>query len=182
MIFTPTTLNGSYLIDLEERHDERGFFARYFCEDEFGSHQLNTRWVQINNSLTKQVGTVRGLHFQYQPNAEVKLVRCIRGAIWDVIVDLRDSSPTFGMWFGAELNAHNRTAMYIPTGFAHGFLTLQPNSEILYLVSNVYSPDSEGTLLWSDVNVGIEWPIAVTLISEKDMLGKSLAQIEPVKL
>ena len=177
MKFTETPLLGSYLIDLEPRTDERGFFARYFCEHEFLAQCLNTTWVQINNSLSVEAGTLRGLHFQKPPHSEVKMVRCLQGAIWDVIVDLRAGSMTFGKWFGAELTAQNRTMMYVPKGFAHGFISLQPNSEILYLVSAHYSPETEGSLLWSDPNVKIIWPIAPVFISQKDRNGKPLTAL-----
>lgn len=172
MIFNPTPLDGAMLIDLEPNQDERGFFARYFCEHTFAKQGLNTRWVQVNNSLSKQKGTLRGLHFQTEPYAEVKLVRCIQGAIWDVVVDVRPSSNTFGHYFAAQLSAENRTMMYVPKGFAHGFITLQENSEIIYMVSEFYNPQAEKTLLWSDKQVGIPWPIEPSVISEKDQLGQ----------
>jgi dTDP-4-dehydrorhamnose 3,5-epimerase len=168
MIFTPLPLNDAFLIDLEKREDERGFFARYYCEKEFATHGLNTKWVQLNNSLSVTKGTARGLHFQYPPHAEVKLVRCLAGSIWDVIVDIRKNSPSFGKWFGIELNAENRTMMYVPKGFAHGFVSLADNSEILYMVSSEYSKESEGTLKWNDPFHGIKWPIEPVVISEKD--------------
>ena len=174
MIFNESHLQGNYLIDLELRSDERGFFARYFCENEFQKHGLNTRWVQINNSMSKQVGTLRGLHFQRPPHSEVKLVRCIKGSIWDIVVDLRKGSATFGKWFGSTLSEKNRTMMYVPEGFAHGFVTLEPDSEILYLVSNSYSPESEGVLLWNDPDVAINWPVTPQLLSDKDSRGDLL--------
>lgn len=180
MKFTEIPLPGSYLIDLEPRADDRGFFSRYFCEREFLAQGLNTSWVQINTSLSNEAGTLRGLHFQRPPKAEVKMVRCLQGAIWDVIVDLRAESMTFGKWFGAELTAQNRTMMYVPKGFAHGFVSLQPHSEILYLVSEFYSPEFEGTLLWNTPEVGIQWPTKPLYISEKDTQGKGLSEIEPV--
>lgn len=174
MIFKETKLKGNFLIDLEPRVDERGFFARYFCEREFSEQGLNTQWVQINNSLSREFGTLRGLHFQRSPHSEVKLVRCLRGAIWDVVVDLRQDSETFGKWFGATLSDENRTMMYVPKGFAHGFISLEPNSEILYLVSDFYAPEFEGTLVWNDPDVGIQWPIAPQIISDKDRIGMNL--------
>jgi dTDP-4-dehydrorhamnose 3,5-epimerase len=177
MKYTETPLLGSYLIDLQPHADERGFFARYFCKHEFLAQGLNTSWVQINTSLSIEAGTLRGLHFQRLPNAEIKMVRCLQGAIWDVIVDLRAGSMTFGKWFGVELTAQNRTMMYVPKGFAHGFISLQPNSEILYLVSAFYSPDAEVTLAWNDPVVGIKWPANPKFISEKDKTGKSLAAL-----
>lgn len=182
MIFKESHLQGNYLIDLELRSDERGFFARYFCENEFQKHGLNTRWVQINNSMSKEVGTLRGLHFQRPPHAEVKLVRCIKGSIWDVVVDLRKGSATFGKWFGSTLSEKNRTMMYVPEGFAHGFISLEQNSEILYLVSNAYTPGAEGTLIWNEREIGIEWPMEPVVISEKDMIGDTLINISYIEL
>lgn len=170
------------MIDLDLREDERGFFARYFCEKEFSKAGLNTRWVQINNSMSHDVGTLRGLHFQHPPNAEVKLVRCIRGSIWDVVVDLRKDSATYGNWYGATLSEKNRTMMYVPKGLAHGFVTIEPNSEIIYLVSDFYAPDSEGTLIWNDPDVGIQWPIKPDVISEKDLQGGLLSDINLIEL
>ena len=182
MIFKETKLKGNYLIDLELKEDERGFFARYFCEKEFLKQGLNTQWVQINNSASNVVGTLRGLHYQQEPNAEVKLVRCLKGAIWDVVVDLRDSSETFGKWHGAKLSAENRTMMYVPKGFAHGFVSFESNTEILYLVSDYYAPGTEGTLIWNDPNVGIDWPTTPQIISDKDAKGDKLDKITPIKL
>lgn len=180
MKYTETPLLGSYLIDLEPRTDERGFFARYFCEHEFLAQGLNTTWVQINNSLSVEAGTLRGLHFQKPPHSEVKMVRCLQGAIWDVIVDLRAGSMTFGKWFGAELTAQNRTMMYVPKGFAHGFISLQPNSEILYLVSEFYSQTEEDALFWNDKEVDIAWPAQPIQISVKDAAAKNLSNISPI--
>jgi len=162
---------------MEFHEDERGFFARYFCQKEFQAYNLNTSWQQINNSMSKEVGTLRGLHFQREPHEEVKLVRCIKGAIWDVVVDLRRQSKTFGNWFGTNLSEENRTLMYVPKGFAHGFITLVENSEIIYLVSDRYEPSAEGILLWSDPDVSIQWPITPFLISKKDAGGMSLKNL-----
>lgn len=144
MILTPTPLTGAFLIDLEKRGDDRGFFARFFCGKEFQGAGLESRFVQINNSLTAKKGTLRGMHYQLPPDPEVKVVRCIRGALFDVIVDLRPDSPTFRQWFGAELTAGNRTMMYVPRGFAHGLVTLEDDTEALYLVSAFYSPRRNG--------------------------------------
>lgn len=168
MIFNKTPLEGAYTIDLEKRGDDRGFFARFFCEKEFKEAGLISDFVQINNSLTSKKGTLRGLHYQLPPAAEVKVVRCIRGALWDVIVDIREGSPTFGKWLGAELTAENRTMMYVPQGFAHAFVTLTDDTEALYLVSSFYSPGNERGVRWNDPAVGIEWPIEPAEISEKD--------------
>lgn len=180
MLFRETKLPGAFLVDLEAQEDERGFFARYYCEKQFLKQCLNTQWVQLNNSLSKDSGTLRGLHFQQKPYSEVKLVRCVQGAIWDVIVDLRNGSGTFGKWFGVELNATNRTMMYVPKGFAHGFVTLQKNSEIIYMVSEFYTPEAEQTLLWCDEAVDINWPILPLVISKKDENGVKLKNIKPI--
>jgi dTDP-4-dehydrorhamnose 3,5-epimerase len=180
--FKETPLSGNYLIDLELQGDGRGFFARYFCEKEFSQKGLNTRWKQINNSMSREVGTLRGLHFQRSPNAEVKLVRCLKGSIWDVVVDLRQNSETFGNWFGATLTDKNRRMMYVPKGFAHGFISLEVESEILYLVSDFYSPGHEQTLLWNDSVIAIDWPIVPSIISDKDSRGVLLRDIQPMTL
>jgi dTDP-4-dehydrorhamnose 3,5-epimerase len=168
MRFRETPLPGSYLIDLEKREDERGFFARFFCQQEFGEHGLETSFVQINNSLSRDRGTLRGMHYQLEPAAEVKLVRVVRGSLWDVALDLRPDSATFGRWFAAELTAHNRRMMYIPRGFAHGFITLESDTEALYLVSAFYDPELERGVRWDDPRFGIEWPAEPSVISEKD--------------
>lgn len=182
MIFKETKLKGNYLINLEIKKDERGFFARYFCKKEFYKKGLNTNWLQINNSFSKNIGTLRGLHYQKEPYSEIKLVRCLKGAIWDVVVDLRENSKTFGKWFGTKLSEKNRTMMYVPKGFAHGFITLNSNSEVLYLVSNYFSADFEKTLIWNDKKVGIDWPIKPKIISNKDKKGNNLKEILPFKL
>jgi dTDP-4-dehydrorhamnose 3,5-epimerase len=168
MKFHETPLQGAQLIELERRGDDRGFFARYFCEREFAAAGLQTRFVQINNSLSEKKGTLRGLHYQLPPAAEVKIVRCVRGALWDVIVDLRPDSPTFKKWFGAELNADNRLMMYVPRGYAHAIVTLTVSTEAIYLVSAFYTPEQERGLRWNDPAIGIEWPIEPTEISSKD--------------
>jgi dTDP-4-dehydrorhamnose 3,5-epimerase len=168
MLFHKTPLEGAYLIELERRGDSRGFFARFFCEREFGEHGLETRFVQVNNSLTGKKGTLRGLHYQLPPSGEVKLVRAIRGALYDVIVDLRAGSPTFGKWFGAELNDENRLMMYVPRGFAHAFLTLTDDVEALYLVSAFYAPECERGVRFNDPAIGIAWPTEPVEVSDKD--------------
>jgi dTDP-4-dehydrorhamnose 3,5-epimerase len=168
MRFTPTSLSGGYLIDLDKREDERGFFARFFCEREFGEAGLETRFVQINNSLSRDRGTLRGMHYQLDPSSEVKVVRALRGALWDAILDLRPQSPTFGRSFGAELTAENRRMMYVPRGFAHGFLTLEPDTEALYLVSAYYDPGRERGVRWNDPLFAISWPEEPLVISDKD--------------
>lgn len=168
MRFTPTPLSGAFTIDLDKRGDDRGFFARAFCEREFAAAGLETRFVQINNSLSTRRGTLRGLHYQLAPAAEVKVVRCVRGALWDVILDLRAGSPSFGQWFGAELTAENRTMMYVPRGFAHGLITLTEDVEAVYLVSAFYAPEHERGVRFDDPGHGIDWPIAPVEISDKD--------------
>lgn len=168
MKFNPSPLRGACTIDLEKRGDDRGFFARMFCELEFADAGLETRFVQVNNSLTAKRGTLRGLHYQLPPAAEVKVVRCVRGALYDVIVDLRPDSPTFRKWFGAELTADNRTMMYVPRGFAHAFLTLTDDAEAMYLVSAFYSPDNERGVRYNDPAFSIMWPVDPLEVSDKD--------------
>lgn len=168
MRFHKTPLDGARLIEIEKRGDDRGFFARYFCEREFAAEGLETHFVQINNSLSSSKGTLRGLHYQLPRAAEVKVVRCVRGALWDVIVDLRPDSPTFRKWYGADLTAENRLMMYAPRGFAHAILTLSDNVEAIYLVSAFYDPARERGLRWNDPAFGIEWPIEPMEISPKD--------------
>jgi dTDP-4-dehydrorhamnose 3,5-epimerase len=168
MKFLPTSLSGAFTIELEKRGDERGFFARFFCEREFKSAGLSMPIVQINNSLTADAGTMRGMHYQLPPAAEIKVVRCIRGSLYDVIIDLRPDSPSFGKWFGAELTEENRLMMLVPRGFAHGFLTLKDNTEALYLVSEFYGPEQERGLRFDDQRFQIKWPRTPSTISDKD--------------
>jgi len=168
MIFHQTPVADARVIELEKRGDDRGFFARFFCEREFGAEGLETRFVQANNSLSAKKGTLRGMHYQLAPSAEVKVVRCLKGALWDAILDLRPDSPTFLKWFGAELTAENRLMMYVPRGFAHAILTLTDDTEALYLVSDFYAPQEERGIRWNDPRFGIEWPIEPAEISEKD--------------
>lgn len=168
MNFSPTPLSGAYLINLDRRGDDRGFFARLFCENEFKNSGLESQFVQINTSLTAKKGTLRGMHYQLPPDSEVKVVRCIRGALFDVIVDLRPDSPTFKKWFGAELTSENRTMMYVPRGFAHGLVTLQDDTEAFYLVSAFYAPESERGVRFDDKEFGIEWPVPILETSDKD--------------
>lgn len=168
MIFRETSLEGAFTIELEKKEDERGFFARFFCKEEFEKHGLPTDFVQINNSLSHTKGTLRGMHYQLAPKEEIKVVRCIRGSLYDVILDLRRESPTFGKYFGTVLNAQNRKMMVVPKGFAHGFLTLEDNCEVLYLVSQFYSADHERGIRWNDPYFKIVWPEIPTVISSKD--------------
>jgi dTDP-4-dehydrorhamnose 3,5-epimerase len=166
--FIPTPLQGAYLIEMERKGDERGFFARAFCAREFAQTGLATDFCQINNSLSTGRGTLRGLHYQLGASAEVKVVRCVKGALYDVIADLRPDSPTFGRWYGATLSAENRTMMYVPRGFAHGFLTLTEDTEVLYLVSAYYAPQAERGICWNDPWLAITWPAEPVEISAKD--------------
>jgi dTDP-4-dehydrorhamnose 3,5-epimerase len=169
MLFTETELQGAYVVDLERREDERGFFARAWCADEFAEHGLSTRLVQANLSFNARKGTVRGMHFQVEPHAEDKLVRCTRGSIYDVIIDLRPESSTFKRWLGVELDADSRRALYVPQGFAHGYQTLVPETETFYQVSEYYTPEAEGGVRWNDPAFRIEWPDpANAFLSEKD--------------
>jgi dTDP-4-dehydrorhamnose 3,5-epimerase len=168
MIFKETPLSGAYIIDLEKRGDDRGFFARMFCKKEFSDIGLEHEFVQVNNSLSTKSGVLRGMHFQLPPHAEVKVVRCVKGALWDFIVDLRPDSVSFKKWFGAELSAENRRMMYVPRGFGHGFITLSDNTEAVYLVSDYYSPEQERGVRFDDRSINVELPITVTEISSKD--------------
>ena len=168
MTFLPTPLAGAYVVELEQRVDERGFFARSFCQEEFKAQGLDPRIAQTNVSYNRRRGTLRGMHFQAAPYAEAKLVRCTQGAIWDAIIDLRPDSPSFKRWHGIELSAANRRALYVPEGFAQGFQTLADDSEVLYLMSQFYRPDSARGLLWDDPAFGIAWPIANPQLSERD--------------
>jgi dTDP-4-dehydrorhamnose 3,5-epimerase len=166
--FIPAPLKDAFLIKLETRGDDRGFFARFFCAREFGEAGLATEFVQINTSLSAKAGTLRGMHYQLTPAAEVKIVRCLRGSLYDCILDLRPDSPSYGQSFGAELNDDNRLMMYVPRGFAHAILTLGDDTEALYLVSDYYSPENERGVRWNDPRFKIEWPIAPVEISPKD--------------
>ncbi len=168
MIFHPTAIAGAFLIEPERRGDARGFLARIFCEAEFAAHGLETRYVQANNTVTAKRGTLRGMHYQLPPAAEVKLVRCIAGAIHDVILDLRPDSPSFRRHVGAALSATNRLMMAVPRGVAHGFLTLTDDVEAIYLHSAPHAPEQERGLRWDDPWAGIAWPAAPAEISAKD--------------
>lgn len=177
MLFKELPLAGAYAIELQSSSDDRGFFARMFCEKEFSSKGLNSKWVQINNSYSAKSATLRGLHFQAEPHSEVKVVRCVSGAIWDVMVDLRSSSSTFGCWYGLELSEVNRIMAYIPVGFAHGFISLSDDAELIYLVSSAYNRDYEFGLRWDDEQIGIHWPLVPCCISEKDKKNYSLEDL-----
>ncbi len=168
MIFTETQLKGLYIIEPERLADERGFFARTWCQKELASHGLENRLVQCSISYNPKKGTLRGMHFQTSPWEEVKIVRCTSGEIYDVVIDLRPDSPTFKKWFGLNLSQEERNMLYIPKGFAHGFMTLSDEVEVFYQMSEFYSPDHSGGLRWNDPAFGIRWPMAVQLISERD--------------
>jgi len=168
MIFTETKLQGAYQIDLELRNDERGFFARSFCQQEFRARGLKTAIAQCNVSFNRLKGTLRGMHFQLAPKAEAKLVRCIRGAIYDVIVDIRPRSATYCSWTAVELTADNCRMLYIPEGFAHGFQTLEDNSEVFYHMFEFYSPEHARGVRWDDPAFAITWPLMKPIISDKD--------------
>lgn len=168
MRFEHTGLAGAYLIEPDRLTDVRGFFARTYCEHEFEAHGLEHNSVQCNISFNAKRGTLRGMHFQRPPNAEAKLVRCTSGAIFDVIIDLRKDSPTYRQWKGFELTATNRSALYIPQGFAHGFQTLKDDTEVFYQMFDFFAPDSAGGVRWDDPAFGIEWPLSEVIMSDKD--------------
>lgn len=159
---------GAFIVELKRLEDERGFFARSFCRDEFEKQGLNPEISQCNVSFNPRRGTLRGMHFQVDPHAEDKLVRCTQGAIWDVIVDLRTGSPSYAKWFGVELSASSRRALYIPKGFAHGFQTLSDDVEVLYMMAESYDPGCARGARWDDPAFAIEWPIADPLMSDRD--------------
>ena len=168
MIFTPAKLPGVYVVDIERRRDDRGYFARSWCQREFESHGLETNLAQINVAHSPRSGTLRGLHFQVDPDAEVKLVRCLRGAMYDVIVDLRPDSPTYGRWQGFELTAEIGRMIYVPEGFAHGYQTLLSDTEMCYHTSQFYAPASARGIRFNDPAFKIRWSLAVSCISHQD--------------
>lgn len=168
MIFTPTKLAGASIVELKELRDERGFFARSWCQREFQEQGLSANVVQANVSYNKLKGTLRGMHYQVSPYEESKLVRCTRGAVYDVIIDLRPGSTTIKQWIGVELTAANHRMLFVPEGFAHGFVTLTDDAEVTYQVTQFYQPGSERGVRYNDPLFGIEWPTAVVVISDKD--------------
>jgi dTDP-4-dehydrorhamnose 3,5-epimerase len=170
MIFTGTKLNGAFIIEPEKLEDERGFFARNWDQNEFEQHGLNSKLVQCNISFNKKKGTLRGIHFQSKPYEESKLVRCTKGKIYDVIIDLRPNSKTFLQWLGIELSENNHQSLFIPEGFGHGFQTLEDNTEVFYQMSQYYHPKYSGGIMWNDEYFKIKWPIKNLIISEKDSL------------
>ncbi len=168
MLIGETAIAGAFIVEPEKQTDERGFFARVFSEDVFAAHGLETRFVQSSVSFNPRRGTLRGMHYQAEPHGEIKLVRCTRGEVYDVIVDLRPNSSSFRCWHAAKLSAENRLTLYIPRGVAHGFLTLAPNTEIFYQISTGYRPEAARGLRWDDPAIGIDWPGKVELISDHD--------------
>jgi dTDP-4-dehydrorhamnose 3,5-epimerase len=168
MIFEETKLKGAFIIKIKQLTDDRGFFGRSWCKKEMEEHGLNGNVVQSNTSRSNYRGTIRGMHFQKSPHEETKLIRCTRGAIYDVIVDLRKDSPTYLQWIGVELTENNYTMLYVPEKFAHGFVTLQDQSEVTYLVTEYYTPGAEAGLRFNDPALGIVWPEKVCFVSDKD--------------
>lgn len=168
MIFKETKLKEAYIIEIEPIEDERGFFARSFCAEEFEKYGLNSSIAQCNISYNQKKGTLRGMHYQVAPHAETKLVRCTRGAIYDVALDLRKDSPTFKQWVATELSANNRRMFYIPDGVAHGFQTLEDHTEVFYQMSEFYHPESVRGVRWNDPLFGIEWPLSKPILSHRD--------------
>jgi dTDP-4-dehydrorhamnose 3,5-epimerase len=168
MRFIETPLRGAFIIELEPHRDQRGFFARTFCSEEFITHGLNPRVVQCNWSFNYEKGTLRGMHYQTHPAPEAKLVRCVQGAIYDVLVDMRPDSPTYLRHFGVELSAENRRSLYVPEMFAVGYQSLTDSTEVAYQISEFYTPSTERGFRYNDPAFGIEWPLPVTVISEKD--------------
>jgi dTDP-4-dehydrorhamnose 3,5-epimerase len=178
MIFTETKLKGAFILDLDRKADNRGFFARAFCQREFVDHGLKPVIAQANIAFNRRRGSVRGMHFQFPPAAETKLVRCTRGAILDIIVDLRPESPTYLHHVSVELTADNHRALYVPECFAHGYQVLEDCTETSYQVGQFYTPDAEGGLRYDDPALGLTWPLSVTVFSEKDRAWPPLAEIE----
>lgn len=170
MRFHQTPFKEAFLIELEPKEDERGSFGRLFCAEKLAEQGLQSHFVQANHSHSTHTATLRGLHYQLPPKEEVKIVRCLRGSFYDVILDIRPHSPTFGQSFGAVLSASNHTMMYVPKGFAHGFLTLEPDAEVLYFVSEFYSPEHEKGIRWDDPLFAISWPKTPEVVSKRDSL------------
>ena len=178
MIFTETRLKGAFIVELERRTDERGFFARAFCQNEFRERGLKAVIAQANIASNLKKATLRGMHFQYPPAAETKLVRCTRGAILDIIVDLRPESPTYLEHIAVELNDDNMTALYVPGRFAHGYQALREATDTSYQVGEFYTPDAEGGLRFDDSQLGLQWPLPVSVVSPKDQAFRTLLEIE----
>ena len=168
MIFTPTEMAGSFVIDVDPFTDERGWFARFYCKNEFKKIGHSKEWVQLNHSSTNKRGTIRGMHFQNRPFSEIKMVKCIAGSIYDVIIDLRNGSSTFLHWFGIILSAENKKMLYIPEGFAHGFQCLEDKCELIYHHSEFYTPEAEAGIPFDDPKINIQWPLPTTNLSVRD--------------
>jgi len=179
MIFTETKLKGAFIIDIERREDNRGFFARAFCQNEFKDHGLKPVIAQANLAFNRHKGTLRGMHFQYPPAAESKLVRCPRGTILDIIVDLRPESPTYLEHITVELTEENYRSLYVPERFAHGYQALRDHTETSYQVGEFYTPNADGGLRYNDPLLKLEWPLPVSIISDKDQAWEFLEEIKP---
>ena len=169
MIFTETVLKGAFLVEVKKLEDDRGFFGRAWCQQEFEDHGLNANIRQINTSFTHKKGTIRGMHYQIDPYQESKFIRCTRGRIFDVIIDLRPDSETFMQWIGHELSEDNYRMVFVPENFAHGFVTLQDHCEVYYPTTEFYTPGSERGIRYNDPAYNIDWPVEVEVVSEKDM-------------
>ena len=176
MLIKERKLRGVFEIQLEPHEDDRGFFMRVYDDEIFEEHRIHRNWVQESHSLSIEKGVIRGMHFQFPPHAETKLVRVISGEVYDVFVDLRKGSQTFGKWDSITLSAENKKMIYIPRGFAHGFCTLTKNCEVTYKVDNYYAPDSEGSIRWNDPDLAIDWPVNNPILSEKDAKAKSFRE------
>ncbi len=168
MIFTETKLKGSFILEIKKLEDERGFFGRSWCANEMNAHGLKSDIKQVNTSFSLKKGTIRGMHYQNDPFQETKLVRCTKGSIYDVIIDLRKNSPTYKHWIGVELTQDNFKMLYVPEDFAHGFITLEDKCEVSYLVTQFYTPGAESGIRWDDPKFAIEWPISPAVVSAKD--------------
>jgi dTDP-4-dehydrorhamnose 3,5-epimerase len=179
MIFEETPLQGAWLVTPEPARDERGFFARMWCAEDFAAHGIEVRFQQISTSFNARAGTLRGLHLQRPPHAETKLVRATAGAVFDVIVDLRSGSPTYGHWFGVELSAENHRQILIPEGFAHGFQSLTDGAELAYHIAPAYAPGFMDGVRFDDPDLAIAWPLKAQIVSERDLALKSLAEFAP---
>ncbi|MEM7790165.1 MAG: dTDP-4-dehydrorhamnose 3,5-epimerase [Verrucomicrobiota bacterium] len=168
MKFTEAPLKDAWIIDLEPKKDERGYFARAFCKNEFDVYEIESQVVQVNVSFNHKAGTLRGMHYQKAPVEETKIVRCTRGSLYDVIIDMRPDSPTYMQHFGIELSEENMRKLFVPRGFAHGYLTLEDNTEASYMVSEFYTPEVEGGVRYNDPAFGIKWPFPIACLSDKD--------------
>lgn len=175
MKITPAPLTGAYVVESTPFRDDRGFFYRLYCQETLSQAGLNTAFIQINHSRTTQAGVIRGLHYQIAPHTETKLIRCVRGAVFDVMVDVRQGSPTFLSWFGVELTEDNYRLSYVPAGFAHGIQALQPDAEIVYLSSAIYAPQAERGVRFDDPRIGIDWPLPPIGLSAKDYAIETLS-------